>query len=223
MLDTPELFIDSAARRFGSRTVLSNVFINCRAGEVVGLLGRNGSGKSTLLKIIFGALRANYKHSKLNGRLFDRGYRTGEIAYLPQQFLLPESVHVGFAAELMAHKYRTELMEIALVKQHSAERMGALSGGVRRMMEALFILYSDASFVLLDEPFSNIAPLFIDELHQHIRRFRAEKGFIVTDHYYERILEISDRVVLIHHGCNYQINSREDLYTHGYIPASALE
>lgn len=218
-----ELFIDSVACRFGKRMVLSSVFVNCKVGEVVGLLGRNGAGKSTLMKVIFGALNGYYKYCKLNGRLFMKGYRTRHIAYLSQQPMIPSYVKVGFAAKLYAGKYKEQLMANTFIQHHHNQLISSLSVGVRRMIEALIILYSDAQFVLLDEPFSNIAPLYIDEINRHINLLKSEKGFIITDHYYERILEISDRIVLIHNGCNYQINTREDLLTHGYIPASALD
>jgi len=101
--------------------------------------------------------------------------------------------------------------------------MDELSGGIRRMIETLLILYTDARYVLLDEPFSNIAPLYIDELNIHIKRLKAIKGFIITDHYYQRILDISDRLVLLNNGCNYRIDKPEDLHTFGYVPASAFE
>ena len=218
-----ELYIDSVACRYGSKMVLSSVYIACKPGEIVGLLGRNGSGKSTLLKIIFGTLNGTYKHGLLDGARFTKGYRTGAIAYLPQQPLVPGTTRVRSALAYLVHSHRTDLLALGIIKNHLDSRMEQLSGGIRRMIEALFILYSDARYVLLDEPFSNIAPIYIDELNHHISRLKSTKGFIITDHYYQRILDISDRIVLLHNGCNYPINKPEDLLTYGYIPASAFE
>ncbi len=203
--------------------VLSGVFVNCRIGEVVGLLGRNGAGKSSLMKVIFGARSGYYKHCKLDGKLFKEGYRTGGIAYLTQGPLVPGYVKVKTAIKFCVGSYRDELLAQTIVTDNLDKRMANLSGGVRRMIETLIVLYSDAPYVLLDEPFANMAPVYIDEINGHIEKLRSHKGFIVTDHYYERILAISDRVVLIHNGCNYQINNHEDLHTHGYIPSSAFE
>ncbi len=217
-----ELFVDSVACRYGAKMVLSGVFVNCRRGEVVGLLGRNGAGKSSLMKVIFGGKKGFYKHCELDGKLFHTGYRTGGIAYLTQEPLVPSYVTVGLAIKLCVGAYRDELLAIPVVGDNLRKRMGALSGGVRRVVETLIVLYSDAPYVLLDEPFANMAPVYIDEINNHIETLRSRKGFIITDHYYDRIWDISDRIVLIHNGCNYQIESREDLYTHGYIPSSAL-
>lgn len=217
------LYIDSVACRFGNRMVLSGVHIACQPGEVVGLLGRNGSGKSTLLKIIFGTVRARHKYCLLDGVRFTSGYRTRAIAYLPQQPLVPVDTRVSTAVDDLVHQHRERVMAIPHIEQHWAQPMGELSGGIRRMIETLIILYSDARYVLLDEPFSNIAPMFIDEVSEHIRSLKATKGFIVTDHYYQRILDISDRLVLLNNGCNYRIDTPEDLITYGYVPASAFE
>ncbi|MFC7524648.1 ATP-binding cassette domain-containing protein [Parapedobacter sp. GCM10030251] len=223
MANGQELFIDSVACRFGNRTVLSGVHIACKPGEVVGLLGRNGSGKSTLLKVIFGTLNGRYKYCLLDGVRFTKGYRTRAIAYLPQHPFIPANTRVRSALEHLAHTYRQDLLAIGSIRENLDARMHELSGGIRRMIEALLIIYTDARYVLLDEPFSNIAPLYIDELSDHMNRLKATKGFIVTDHYYQRVLDISDRMVLLNNGCNYRIDKPEDLYTYGYIPASAFE
>lgn len=215
------LYIDSVARSFGGHRVLSGVHLQCKVGEIVGLLGRNGSGKSTLLKIVFGSQRVDHKHIKLNGELLrGKGYATGEIAYLPQDFFLPKQLKISFLIDLYANKYRQELLAIPVIKDNLKRKLKDLSGGNRRLVEGLLIVYSDATFVLLDEPFSQVAPLLIEQLQEHIRRFSPLKGFIVTDHYYGRILEISSRVILIHNGCNYRVDGEDDLVTHGYLPPS---
>ncbi len=218
-----QLFVDSVACRYGSKMVLSSVFVNCRRGEVVGLLGLNGAGKSSLMKVIFGGKKGYYKHCELDGKLFQVGYRTRGIAYLTQEPLVPGYVTVGLAINLSVNLYTKQLLDNAIVRDNLSKRMGNLSGGMRRVIEALIVLYSDAPYVLLDEPYANMAPVYIDEINNHIEKLRPHKGFIVTDHYYDRILDISDRIVLIHNGCNYQIDGREDLRTHGYIPSSAFE
>ncbi len=223
MSDDDELYVDSLSCRFGAKMVLSGVYLRCKPGEVLGLLGRNGAGKSTLLKVIFGQYQGLYKHCTLDGSIYKKGYLTREIAYLPQEYLIPGDLKLQAVLSFMpVSKYRDALMEIPLIREHLRHRLGTLSGGIRRMIEALMIIYSDARYVLLDEPFSNLAPAYIDELHTHIRKLKAGKGFVITDHYYTRVLEISDHTLLIHNGSNYRINGLEDLYVHGYIPESAL-
>lgn len=212
-----ELYVDSVAHRYGKHTVLNNVYLNCQIGEVVGLLGRNGSGKSTLLKIIFGSIAPRYMHMKLNGKLVKKAYRTGLVAYLPQDFFVPASLKVRQLVELYTHKYKADLLQQQTIVDILDRRMEELSGGQRRLIECFLILYSDSDFVLLDEPFSQLAPVIIEEMQKHISKFKVLKGIILTDHYYQHILDASDRIVLLHNGCNYKINCIEDLQLHGYI------
>lgn len=67
------LEIDSVELDFWGKSILAGCYINCKPGEIVGLLGRNGSGKSCLLKIIFGSLNANFKHLRIDGKLIKEG------------------------------------------------------------------------------------------------------------------------------------------------------
>lgn len=213
-----ELYIDSVKHSFGNLDVLNNVYINCKIGEVVGLLGRNGSGKSTLLKIIFGAIKPHFKHLKLDGEFTQKGYLTNQIVYLPQGYFIPHYLKIADLIDLYINRFKEQVLKIDVFNQNLNEPIGNLSGGNRRLIEALLIIYSDAKYVLLDEPFSQLAPLITDEIKLHIQKLKAEKGFIITDHYYNKILEVSSRVILIHNGCNYAIKDEDDLRLHGYLP-----
>jgi len=214
-----ELYIDSVDHRYGDRQVLNGVYLTCKVGESVGLLGRNGSGKSTLLKIIFGSVTPHHKHMKINDVFTSKGYLTNQVSYLPQGFFIPHYLKLTTIIGLYVNRYKEELLELEVIKTNLNEEIGNLSGGNRRFVEALLIIYSDAQFILLDEPFSQLAPLIADQLKIHIEKLKSEKGFIITDHYYEQILAIADRVILMHNGGNYAINEEDDLRLHGYLPS----
>ncbi len=213
-----ELYIDSVNHKYGEREVLSSVFINCKVGEVVGILGRNGSGKSTLLKIIFGELKPRFMHLKIDNLYTQKAYLSNKVAYLSQDFFIPHYLKINDLVKLYTNLYKQQLLNIAIIQDHLNAELGELSGGNRRLVESLLLIYSDAKYVLLDEPFSQLSPIIIDELKNHILNFKDTKGFIITDHYYKQILEVSTRIVLIHNGCNYQINTEEDLILNGYLP-----
>ncbi|MBY0542021.1 MAG: ATP-binding cassette domain-containing protein [Sphingobacteriaceae bacterium] len=213
-----ELYIDSVNHKYGEREVLSSVFLNCKIGEVVGLLGRNGSGKSTLLKIIFGELKPRFMHLKIDNVYTQKAYLSNKVAYLSQGFFIPPYLKINDLVNLYTNFYKQQLLSTAVIQDNLNVQLIELSGGNRRLVEALLLIYSDAKYVLLDEPFSQLAPLITDELKSHILKFKDKKGFIITDHYYRQILEVSTRVVLIHNGCNYQINTEDDLILHGYLP-----
>lgn len=213
-----ELYIDSVNHLYGEKKILSSVFLNCKIGEIVGLLGRNGSGKSTLLKIIFGEVKPRFAHLKVDEKFTTKAYLTGKVAYLPQGFFIPQNLKIKDLVNVYANKYKEQLLAIEVINTNLSEQIGNLSGGNRRLVEAFLLIYSDAKYILLDEPFSQLAPLIADELKLHILKFSHHKGFIITDHYYRQILEIATRIVLINNGCNYHINNEDDLILNGYLP-----
>jgi len=216
------LFIDSVNQSFAGREVLSSVYLNCKVGEVVGLLGRNGSGKSTLMKIIFGSVKANFKYLNINNKIYNKGYLSKNLCYLPQDRFIPDHINVEQAIDIFCKKYRSLLYQIDFVAHHRHSKFYNLSGGECRFLECLLMIYSGTEYVLLDEPFSQLSPLWVEELKNHINWVKAYKGFIVTDHYYQSILEVSDRIVLLHNRCNYDIKTEDDLVLHGYLPGFAL-
>lgn len=211
------LYVDSVAHRYGENSVLNNVYLSCDVGEIVGLLGRNGSGKSTLLKIIFGSTIPDYMYMKLDDKKITRAYLTGEVAYLPQDFFIPGHLKIKQLVENYTNIYRKELLNLKLISENEHKILYDLSGGERRLIELLLILYSDSTFILLDEPFSQLSPVLIEEIQKHLIKFKHRKGIILTDHYYQHILDSADRIVLLYNGCNYKINSIEDLQLHGYL------
>ena len=211
------IYIDSVAHRYGENYALNNVYLSCNVGETVGLLGRNGSGKSTLLKIMFGSIKPDHMYMKLGEQKITRAYLTGEVAYLPQDYFIPGHLKIKPLTEMYTNKYRKELRGLEIIAEHENSRIDELSGGQRRMVELLLILYSDKTFLLLDEPFSQVSPVLIEEMQRHLMRFKELKGIILTDHYYQQIINASDRIVLLHNGCNSAIKGVEDLQLHGYL------
>ncbi|MCY1519936.1 Lipopolysaccharide export system ATP-binding protein LptB [compost metagenome] len=188
-------------------------------GEVLGLLGGNGAGKSTLLKIIFGSLTAKNSHLKVDGKFIAQGRLLPQIAYLPQGDFIPQHLKVKVLVRLYTQLYREELLKVPIISLNLEERFENLSGGNKRLLACLLVIYSDAKYILLDEPFSQVAPLIVEELKTHIQQFKLLKGFVVSDHLYEHIIDSSSRMVLIHQGSNYTMVNEENLRLYGYLPA----
>jgi ABC-type lipopolysaccharide export system ATPase subunit len=95
-----------------------------------------------------------------------------------------------------------------------------LSGGEKRIIEIYLAIYADVKYVLLDEPFNGVSPINIDEIKAAIREQSQFKGFILTDHDYRNIIDISTRIILLHDGGTMQVNKVQDLEKWGYIPES---
>lgn len=216
------LYVDSVLKSFGDKQVLTDIFVSCQPGEIIGLLGRNGSGKSTLLKIIFGSLRADYKFVKVEDkRITGLRDRKNLISYLPQHHFLPDHVKINTAIALFCTKENAALIiDHHLMKPLLKKRSKQLSGGERRLVEIFLIIYSNAKYVLIDEPFNGLAPVYKEDVKELIRSQSAEKGFIITDHDYRNILDIATRILLVHDGGTKEIDDNEELKYWGYISES---
>jgi len=218
-----ELHADSIRKEIGTKQILNDVFISCTPGQIIGLLGRNGSGKSTLLKIIFGSLDASYKYVAIDGIKLSSLYAgRKQIHYLPQDNLLPDHIKIkNVIFCFCSKKAAAALMEENLIKPFLQKRINDLSGGEKRIVEVMLMLYSDATYLLFDEPFNGISPLHIEILKDLIKRHSADKGFIITDHNYEHILDIASTVILLDKGNTKVIKERKQLVDLGYLPGSA--
>lgn len=212
------LKVDSVQLEFDDRPILRDVWLQCKQGEVLGLLGRNGSGKSTLLKVIFGTLMALHKYVSIDGVFTQYGYQQNRIAYLPQFSYLPKGIKINKLALMLVDKqYRQQFTELDIYQKYQHKKPEQLSGGELRQLEMLMIIYSKADFILLDEPFTHVTPVQTEYFKKLIREVAKTKGIIVTDHQYYSVLDVSDRVVLLHEGVTKPIHGVDDLATYRYI------
>lgn len=213
------LHVDSVMKSFGNKQVLTDIFVSCEPGEIVGLIGRNGSGKSTLLKIIFGSLSADRKFVRIGNKvvngLFDNRLL---VNYLPQNSFLPNHIKVNTAIGLFCNNQKaSQLTGHELIKPLLGKKVKQLSAGERRILEILLVCYSNAHFVLIDEPFNGVAPVHKAEIQAVIQDQAKHKGFVITDHDYQNVLAISTSNILLYDGGTKPINGEEDLQSWGYI------
>lgn len=208
---------DSVTLSFSGKSILAGCYIHCKAGEIVGLLGRNGSGKSCLLKIIFGSLKADFKHQRIDAKIIERGFNACNIAYLPQDGFFPPFLKVREILHTVTSN-RDLILRNETINKMMGLKIRELSGGELRMLECIWILNHRATYILLDEPFSGVSPLQIEFLQQLIKEAGKAKGIILTDHIYHPLMQVSDRIVLLHNNAVYNINDESDLIRYNYLP-----
>ena len=216
--------VDSVMKAFGTKQVLTDVFLTCDQGEIIGLLGRNGSGKSTLLKIIFGSLAADQKFVKIGDKIINGIFDNRNlIKYLPQDNFIPNHIKITTIISLFCDKENGSLIKSnEWIKPMLGKKSNQLSGGEKRLLEIFLIIHSNAKYVLIDEPFNGIAPIYKEVIKNLIKEQSKNKGFIITDHDYWNILDLSTRIILMHDGGTKEIKSTDELEYWGYVPEGIL-
>ncbi|SMG51434.1 ATP-binding cassette domain-containing protein [Arenibacter troitsensis] len=212
------LEIDSVELEFDGKKVLYGIYIKSERGKVTGILGRNGCGKTSLLRILFGDLQPKYKNIRSNGKCFPGPmYTTGKIGYLPQYPLLPRHSSLKYVFGLFNASWEQFTNLFESFGEYDKSRIKDLSSGEIRVIEAYLILMSNKEIILLDEPFSFIAPIFVEKFKALIHQVKKKSIIVLTDHFYNDILDVSDTVYLLKNGCSKQIEDKKELKSEGYI------
>ena len=209
------LLVKNLNKSFSKNEVLNNINIEVQRGEAVGLLGPNGAGKTTCFHILTGLIKPNKGNIFIDGTeitnfpIYIRS-KLG-IGYLPQE----PSVFRGLTVEenLMSILEYTEpdkshrinfledlLKDFSLIEKRKDNSM-KLSGGQRRRVEIARTLCTKPSFILLDEPFTGIDPLQLNEIKTLIKSLKQRNiGVLITDHNVREALTVMDRAYIIHQG-----------------------
>ncbi len=206
---------DTLCRDFGKRRVVDNVGLNVSAGEIVGLLGPNGAGKTTTFYMIVGLIRPTAGNIFLHGEDITRlpMYRRARagIGYLPQEasvfrkMTVRENIIAVLETLKMPKKEREDTADARLeqfgLTKLSGQKAYTLSGGERRRLEIARALATKPDFLLMDEPFSGVDPISVDDVQSVIRDLREIGiGILITDHNVRETLEITDRSYLLYEG-----------------------
>jgi ABC-type lipopolysaccharide export system ATPase subunit len=215
------LKVNNITKSFGKKQILNNISFECCTGEIIGIFGRNGSGKSTLLKIIHGTLKSDSIDLSINSNPINplKVIPQKKIGFLPQDSFLPKGLTVRQAIPLLFENgdNQDKIFYSPGVSKFEKQKIGALSIGELRYLEVLLICNLSHPFILLDEPFSMIAPLYKDLIKTVLLSLKETKGIIITDHYYTDVLDITDCYFLIKNSKKIIISDTSDLMNNGYL------
>ena len=206
---------EGLVKQYGKRTVVNNVSINVRQGEIVGLLGPNGAGKTTSFYMTTGLIVPNAGHIYLDDKditdypVYKRA-RAG-VGYLPQEASVFRKLSVEdniMAVLEMTNLTRREQLEkletlidefdLHKVRKNLGDR---LSGGERRRTEIARCLAIDPKFIMLDEPFAGVDPIAVEDIQHVVWQLKYRNiGILITDHNVQETLTITDRAYLLFEG-----------------------
>ena len=210
-----ELVIENLKKTFKKRTVVQDVSLTIKSGEIVGLLGPNGAGKTTSFYMIVGLIPTDRGRISLDGANISKmpihsRAKLG-LSYLPQEPSIFRKMTVAenilailelqeLTREKMNVRLEGLLQELGIAHIRNSPAI-SLSGGERRRVEIARCLASDPTFILLDEPFAGIDPIAVIDI-QKIIKYLAEQqiGILITDHNVRETLGICDRAYIVNQG-----------------------
>jgi len=215
MMDMTLLETRELVKKYSGRAVVNKISIAIGQRNIVGLLGRNGAGKTTTFRMIMGMVVPNSGSVIFEGRditklpMYKRA-RLG-LGYLSQEPSIFQrlSVRDNLRAILETMSYttternrKTDMLIEHFALSEVADSQGRfLSGGERRKLEIARAMITNPSLVLLDEPFSGVDPIAVEDLQHEIRQLvTSGVSILITDHNVERTLEVADYVYIIDHG-----------------------
>jgi len=215
MIDMTLLETRGLVKKYSGRAVVNEVSITIGRHIIVGLLGRNGAGKTTSFRMIMGMITPDSGAVIFQGRditklpMYKRA-RLG-IGYLSQEPSIFQRLSVRdnlyAILETMSitkaeRNRKADMLIESFALSEVADSQGRfLSGGERRKLEIARAMVTDPSLILLDEPFSGVDPIAVEDLQREIRRLVASGvSILITDHNVERTLEVVDRAYIIDHG-----------------------
>ncbi len=202
-------------KKYGKRTVVNDVSINVKQGEIVGLLGPNGAGKTTTFYMTTGLVTPNAGKIFLDNKDITEFpvYKRAQIGigYLAQEASVFRKMTVEdnirsvlemtkFSKDYQAEKLETLISEFNLghVRTNLGDR---LSGGERRRTEIARCLAIEPKFIMLDEPFAGVDPIAVQDIQDIVWKLKDKNiGILITDHNVDETLTITDRAYLLFEG-----------------------
>ena len=200
---------------YGKRTVVNDVSIEVKQGEIVGLLGPNGAGKTTTFYMTTGLVVPNSGKIFLNEQEITKYpvYRRAQagIGYLAQEasvfrkMTVEDNIRAVLEMTKFTKEYQREKLEQLIAEfrlEHVRKNIGdRLSGGERRRCEIARCLAIEPDFVMLDEPFAGVDPIAVQDIQDIVWHLKDKNiGILITDHNVDETLSITDRAYLLFEG-----------------------
>jgi lipopolysaccharide export system ATP-binding protein len=206
---------ENLVKKYGGRTVVDQVSFTVNQGEIVGLLGRNGAGKTTSFRMTIGMITPESGKVTFDGvdvtsmPMYKRARRgMGYLSQEPSIFqrltvrqnllAILETMNLSKGARQEKCDHLLEQFGLTIQQKQQAR---TLSGGERRKLEIARALVTNPTMILLDEPFSGVDPIAVEDLQQEILGLR-DRGIsiLLTDHNVRETLTVTDRSYIMDSG-----------------------
>ncbi len=228
----PLLQADNLRKVYSGRTVVDGVSFTVDETEIVGLLGRNGAGKTTCFRMTIGMIDTDGGRVFFGGQdvsglpMFQRarlgmGYLSQEPSVF-QRMTCEQNLLAILESLKMSRRDRrrkaADLLDQFGLTHKAKQAARTCSGGERRKLEIARALVTNPKLILLDEPFSGVDPIAVEELQNEIRRL-SDQGIaaLITDHNVQQTLRVCDRSYIIDSGKKFAEGSPKELINNDMV------
>ncbi len=220
--DGPIVSIEGVSKLYGSVAAVSDVTLEVRRGEVLGLLGPNGSGKTTLLRMLTGYLSPTTGRLSVDGHDTERDRMAARrlIGYVPESLPLYSHMRVREFLRFMARLRGLDTAASNAAVAEVAEQVGlgdrlaapirTLSRGYRQRVAIGQALVHRPDILVLDEPTNGLDPRQIIETRNFIRGLAGRRTVIMSSHILGEVEKVADRVAILLQGRLLSVNSLAD-------------
>ncbi|GAB6065220.1 hypothetical protein JCM9492_03120 [Aquifex pyrophilus] len=198
--------VKNLSKRFGKVTVLKNVNLEIKKGEITAILGPNAAGKTTLLKCILGLVIPTEGEVYVDGKSIRESEEyKAKVGYMPQEPSFPQNLTpkdvISLVGKLKGKKtgeYYEYLVKLFKLSEHMEKPIGNLSGGTKQKVNALVALSFNPDILILDEPTVGLDPVASTKMKMEIMRMKSNgKTIVLTSHIMSEVEALADRVVLL--------------------------
>lgn len=216
--------IDNVELSFSDKLLLNGIYLKAETGRITGILGGNGCGKTSLLNILFGSLEAKTKLIRIDNKPHLKPlFQSGIARYLPQHPYIPGHLKLKTVFGLFKISWEEFLRDFKNFKAYEKFTVKELSGGERRVIEAYLIIRSKAEIILLDEPFTHLAPVYVEKFTRILKIEAKTKAIIITDHMFHHVIDLADDLYFLQNGHIQLIKDPLELEDFKYLNPGTLD
>lgn len=213
--------LTNIVKKYKDKTVVNNINLNIKEGELFSLLGTNGAGKTTTIKMISTLIKQNSGNIKVLGYDTIKDYKIirNKINVSPQETAIAMNLTVYENLDFMANVYQIEnrkdkidnLIKTFKLEEVLKQKAKTLSGGYMRKLSIAISLINDPKILFLDEPTLGLDVLSRKELWNTINNLKGKITIILTTHYMEEAESLSDRVAIMNKGNIIEIGTPKEI------------
>lgn len=204
------LEVKNLTKKFGDFTAVNNISFKAEKGKILGIVGRNGAGKSTTFRIILNIIdqtsgEVKYNNSKITQDVLDKiGYLPEEGSLIPTYTVLELCEYYGSLKLMKQEDIRKNLimwLEEFNIMDFLNKKVKDLSKGNRQKIQFIVSVLHNPEMVILDEPFSGLDPISVEELKAAILKIKAQdKTIIFSSHIMNQVEDLCEDVLLLDKG-----------------------